>query len=468
MFKNMKLASKIGWGFGVIILIAILLGSLALFNMTQMAGQLTLLSQEYEKLRNETMAQNRVLAKELESSDEGARKRMQACYSFLKSQEEKLKQATAAGSSAAQALSRSSTVMGFGSIAAVVASIFLAVFTTKSIARPMQRVIAGLTGGAEQISSASEQVSSANRQLAQGSGDQASSLEETSASLEEMASMTRQNADNATQANHIAKETSALAAVGVEAMTRMIEAIDKIKNSSVETAKIIKTIDEIAFQTNLLALNAAVEAARAGEAGKGFAVVAEEVRNLARRSAEAAKNTADLIEGAQKNSEQGVAVTSEVAQSLSGIKDAANKVATLIAEIAAATKEQSLGIDQVNAAVAEMDKVVQQNAANSEESASASKKLTSQAQELTAMVAELAAIIGDGHDAEPAIAHRPASATPMNRSPLPSRKAATEAPTASFAAHNDQPPKSKKPLEKTSIRPEEVIPLDDEEFKEFF
>ena len=206
--------------------------------------------------------------------------------------------------------------------------------------------------------------------------------------------MTRQNADNANQANGAAKEANTMALEGVNSMKRMADAIELIKNSASETAKIIKTIDEIAFQTNLLALNAAVEAARAGEAGKGFAVVAEEVRNLARRSAEAAKTTADLIEGAQKNAEAGVNVSTEVAKNLSGIQDKAGKVATLIAEIAAASKEQSQGIDQVNTAVSEMDKVVQQNAANAEESASASEELSSQAQELSAMVEDLSAIVG--------------------------------------------------------------------------
>ena len=234
----------------------------------------------------------------------------------------------------------------------------------------------------------------ASQSLAQGASEQASSLEETSSALEEMASMTRQNADNANQANGAAKEANAMALEGVNSMKRMADAIERIKNSASETAKIIKTIDEIAFQTNLLALNAAVEAARAGEAGKGFAVVAEEVRNLARRSAEAAKTTADLIEGAQKNAEAGVNVSTEVAKNLSGIQDKAGKVATLIAEIAAASKEQSQGIDQVNTAVSEMDKVVQQNAANAEESASASEELSSQAQELSAMVEDLSAIVG--------------------------------------------------------------------------
>ena len=205
--------------------------------------------------------------------------------------------------------------------------------------------------------------------------------------------MTRQNADNASQARSVAEEASHLAETGVASMKKMQEAIDRIKNSAAETAKIIKTIDEIAFQTNLLALNAAVEAARAGEAGKGFAVVAEEVRNLAHRSAEAAKNTADLIEGAQKNADAGVQVTAEVAQNLSGIKENAGKVATLIAQIATASKEQSQGIAQVSSAVSQMDKVVQANAASSSESAQASEALAGQAEELNEMVRQLEAVV---------------------------------------------------------------------------
>jgi hemerythrin-like metal-binding protein len=265
---------------------------------------------------------------------------------------------------------------------------------SQSLVRPIRAVADALTRGADEVTRASGEVSGASQELAQGASEQASSLEETSSALEEMASMTRQNADNANQANATAKQAADLAGTGVESMKRMTEAIDKIKTSASETAKIIKTIDEIAFQTNLLALNAAVEAARAGEAGKGFAVVAEEVRNLARRSAEAAKNTADLIEDAQRNADAGVSVTSEVAKNLGAIKDNAGKVATLIAEIAAASKEQSQGIDQVNTAVSEMDKVVQKNAANAEESASASEELTSQAEELGAMVDQLVGIVG--------------------------------------------------------------------------
>jgi len=200
--------------------------------------------------------------------------------------------------------------------------------------------------------------------------------------------MTKQNAENSNQAKTLATEANANAVQGKQAMAKMSESINKIKDSSDQTAKIVKTIDEIAMQTNLLALNAAVEAARAGEAGRGFAVVAEEVRNLAQRSAQAAKNTADMIAESVKNAEQGVVIAAEVAKSFETIATSNGKVDGLIAEIAAASQEQSQGIDQVNTAVAQMDKVTQQNAANSEESASASEELGSQAEELQGMVAQ--------------------------------------------------------------------------------
>ena len=358
----------------------------------------------------------------------------------------------------------------------------LAVLLTISITRPVQRVIRMLTVGSEQVTSASDQVASASQQMAEGSSEQASSLEETSSSLEEMAAMTRQNADNAGQANSTMTETSTQLQNGMTAMKRMMDAVEEIRASAGETAKIIKTIDEIAFQTNLLALNAAVEAARAGEAGKGFAVVAEEVRNLAQRSAEAARNTADLIEGAQKNAEAGVNVAGEVAENLSNVQATSGKVAALVAEISAASKEQAQGIEQVNTAVSEMDKVVQQNAANAEESASASEEMSSQAQELNGMVQVLANIIqgGNGNGQARLQSRDGARRTSRRRVDGATRALATGAAAAEprqlsehiheVLAHRP----NERAQEALSVaapakgsKPEEVIPLDKEEFKDF-
>jgi len=252
----------------------------------------------------------------------------------------------------------------------------------------LEKALAQVSDSTGQVSSASQQIASGSQNLAQGANEQASSLEEVSASLEEMASMTRQNADNALAAKNLANEADGNTRTGLDAMGKMSSAINKIKESSDQTAKIVKTIDEIAMQTNLLALNAAVEAARAGEAGRGFAVVAEEVRNLAQRSAQAAKNTADMIAESVRNAGEGVVIVDSVAVSLDKIAGSIRKVNDLIGEIAAASKEQSQGIKEVNEAVVQMDKVTQQNAANAEESASSSEELSSQAEELQGMVGQ--------------------------------------------------------------------------------
>jgi methyl-accepting chemotaxis protein len=278
-------------------------------------------------------------------------------------------------------------------VVGITLAIALGILITRAITKPINRIIAGLTEGAEQVASASGQVSAASQSLAEGATEQAANLEETSSSLEEMSAMTRQNADNAQQANTLAADARKAATGGAESMQRMSHAIDDIQKSSDQTAKIIKVIDEIAFQTNLLALNAAVEAARAGEAGKGFAVVAEEVRNLAMRSAEAAKNTANMIEESVKNAKNGVEISNEVSKALEGIVAGIAKTTDLVGEIAAASQEQAQGIDQVNTAVAQMDKVTQQNAANAEESASASEELSAQAESMQSIVDELIALV---------------------------------------------------------------------------
>lgn len=348
-----------------------------------------------------------------------------------------------------------------GGISAIVIGILLAFFTARSITLPINGVIDGLTQGSIQVSSASGQVAQSSQSMAEGASESASSLEETSASLEEMASMVKQNADNAKQANLMAVDAMKSAQKGAEAMVRMADAINKIKSSSDETAKIIKTIDEIAFQTNLLALNAAVEAARAGDAGKGFAVVAEEVRNLAQRSAEAAKNTSAMIEGSQVNANNGVAVSKEVADILHNIQEGATKVAQLASEVAAATDEQAKGIDQVNTAVAQMDKVTQSNAANSEEAASASEELSAQANELGDMVGTLTMIVGGAAATSKIQTRQPAShhhaLTAGRGGVMP--KAVGAGGAAGKAKLVVRPHRE--------VKPQEVIPLDDDDFKDF-
>ena len=261
--------------------------------------------------------------------------------------------------------------------------------------RPLTAIAMRLGSSADQVTGHSRQVATAGHSVADGVSKQAAALEETGTAMKQMGSMTERNVRTAQQARGLASEAKVAADRGNAAMEKMSVAIEAIQKSAGETAKIIKVIDEIAFQTNLLALNAAVEAARAGEAGRGFAVVADEVRSLAMRSAEAARNTAGMIEQSVQSARCGVEIAVEVGKSLGEITEASNKVNALVGEIAAADGEQARGISQVNLAIDQMGEVTQQNSGNAEESAAAAGLLAAQAEQMRVVVNELTALVGN-------------------------------------------------------------------------
>jgi len=338
----------------------------------------------------------------------------------------------------------------FGGVIVLI-GLFLAFFSVRSITKPLNLVIDGLDAGANQVSSASNQVSSSSQALAEGSSQQAASIEETSASMEEMSSMTSKNSENASHADNLMQDASTIVVTANTSMGKLIQSMDEISQASEKTSKIIKTIDEIAFQTNLLALNAAVEAARAGEAGAGFAVVADEVRNLAMRAADAAKDTAEMIEGTVKKVNEGSELVAQTNEAFGQVSESAEKVGSLVSEISEASKEQSGGIEQVNTAISEMDKVVQQNAANAEESASASEEMNAQAVQLKDYVGELVTLV-TGHD---------------NKESDQANRTITRTVRSSALPLVDQPTK-KLSQNSQEVRPEQVIPFDDDDdFKDF-
>ena len=335
-----------------------------------------------------------------------------ASFSDMEDRQEKLSvlfKARAAGFEEESRKDMAAAGRTLAALAAAAALLLCAIsyLIARSVSAGLQRIAEQLASGSQGVSTASAEVSRNSESLAEGAGDQASSLEETSASLEEIASMTRQNSDNAKQASGMAGQAREALQRGGQAMEKMGDAIARIKQSSDQTAKIIKTIDEIAFQTNLLALNAAVEAARAGDAGKGFAVVAEEVRNLAQRSAEAAKSTSSLLEDSRKHADNGVAVSDEVAEILRGISDKVVKLSQLIAEVASANEEQSKGVSQIGEAVNRVDKVTQANAAGADASANASRDLAGMSGELESLVSALMTIL-TGEDSMPMRSAAPA------------------------------------------------------------
>ncbi|MFT3782606.1 MAG: methyl-accepting chemotaxis protein [Nibricoccus sp.] len=269
-------------------------------------------------------------------------------------------------------------------------------FNKRQIEAPLHQAIVDIDEASAGTSEAAGSVASISQSVAEGASSQAAALEETSASLNEVASMTKRNAENADRAKELAAQARTAAETGATDMQAMSAAMDDIKTSSSNIAKIIKTIDEIAFQTNLLALNAAVEAARAGEAGAGFAVVADEVRSLAQRSTHAARETAESIEDSIRKSEHGVQLNGRVAKGLQEIVNKAREVDELVAEIAHASGEQDQGLTQILTAVGQMDHVTQKNAANSEESSSAAQDLKAHADALHLALNKLQSLVDGG------------------------------------------------------------------------
>jgi methyl-accepting chemotaxis protein len=323
-------------------------------------------------------------------------------------------------------------------LAGLAMGLALTVLLTRSITRPIQAMAEVITASSDQTAAASGQVASASQVLAEVASEQAASLEETSSALEEMTSMTNRNSESAQTVNDLARQTRVAAESSVNDMQAMASAMDAIKQSSDNIANIIKTINEIAFQTNILALNAAVEAARAGEAGMGFAVVADEVRNLAQRAAQAVQETSGKIEAAIANTAHGVRLSSQVAHSLQGIVEKVRQVDDLAAAVAAASREQSQGLGQVNTALTQMDKATQSNAASAEESASAAEELNAQASTLREAANDLSALIfgekGSSPSVESSSAFSGSRRPPAKSSSSKGRSVPKSQPSLSMAA----------------------------------
>ena len=349
-----------------------------------------------------------------------------------------------------------SVFMGF------LAALLFGISISGSITKRINRMIQGLRQSTERLAVAAGRLSVSSLTLAEGASEQTASIEETSSSLEEIASVVKLNVESSDQAHSLMDGTKEIIAEANDSMVKMNSSMKGISKASEETSKIIRTIDEIAFQTNLLALNAAVEAARAGEAGTGFAVVADEVRNLALRAADAAHNTSALIEDTTQKVDEGSALLSNTNEAFSRMTENATTVAALLTEIAAASKEQAQGIEHVNNAVFEMDKVTQQNATNSEESAGASEEMNAQAEQMKGMVNDLVALIQGGAEKVGDKQHRAGAETMAHGRDSGSRS--QKNPAGPGKKNSGKVLVAQKSRE---VKPDQVIPLDDKEFRDF-
>ena len=365
-------------------------------------------------------------------------------------------------SSAKSAINNSTYFMVFILMLGIALTITIGIFIYLLITKSLKGAIRDVGEGTFQIASASGQLSGASQQLADANTSLAESIEETSASIEETLSMVVQNSENTEQAARLTLQAKSSADRGNAEMQDMMKSMSEIRKSSDQIAKIIKVIDEIAFQTNILALNAAVEAARAGDAGMGFAVVAEEVRNLAQRSAQAAKDTSEIIEGNIELSKNGFQVSQKVAESLSEIAEHANNISDLMNSISESSHAQSQGVLQITKAITQMEKVTQQNATNAEEVAAASEELNAQAESMKDVVGELVEVIkGRSNDTGDTLRRYPnksvkgiqtykgTSSNPARSMPMYSEAAATRLG-------------ERRGSRVRKVNPEDIIPLEDD------
>ncbi len=333
----------------------------------------------------------------------------------------------------------------------------------RKISSALLRLASSMSSGAEQVASAATQVASVSQALAQASSEQAASLEETSASGHDLAAMTRRNVEHTQKASESVLETDRQLKLANETLGNMVGSMDEINASSKKISKIIRVIDEIAFQTNILALNAAVEAARAGEAGMGFAVVADEVRNLAQRCAQAARDTAGLIEESIQKVDGGSGKLTQVVSAIEGIAQQAAGVKEVMTSVKDASQEQSRHIDQISAAVAQMQKVTQNTAASAEQGAAASEQMTGHAQSMRSSVSELQMLVaGDAGFGSPQLKSRVRMATPVRRAPAAPRPDAKRAPAAPRMTE-----RKPEPARAQATTAEKAFPLDDSDFSDF-